>query len=214
MLQLRTKLFLHIFKLKRLFKCLLTLKGERAMAEYPLGSREDREMLAKIPMEKLLDCFFLQIRNLWRVDGLYFLDIEKKFGTEAATEIDAGVRKTMASIEAKSLQRMFNVGENPDIPTLMRLLRFTSWALDQPFKTVEFSLERAVLNINRCRTQETRLSKGLSEFPCKRVRFGYLENFAKTLNPKVEVNCLVCPPDKHPQNLWCSWEFKMPKNNG
>ena len=77
------------------------------MSEYSLGSVEDREMLAKMPIEKLLDFFFLQIRNLWRVDGLYFLGIEKKFGTEAATEIDSGVWEAMAQIEAKSLQKMF-----------------------------------------------------------------------------------------------------------
>lgn len=180
------------------------------MSEYPLGSGEDREMLTAMPMEKLLDFFFLQIRNLWRVDGLYFLGIEAKFGTEAATEIDAGVWEIMAKIEAKSLKRMFNVGDNPDVATIMDLLRRSSWALDQPFKTVEVSGNRAVLTINRCRTQETRLKKGLSEFPCKRVRFGYLRNFAKTLNPNVEVNCLVCPPDKHPPDLWCRWEFVLP----
>ena len=32
---------------------------------------------------------------------------------------------------------------------------------------------------------------------------------AKTLNPEVEVNCLVCPPDEHPKDLWCRWEFKL-----
>lgn len=177
------------------------------MSEYPSGSVEDREMLAKMPMEKLLDFFFLQIRNLWRVDGLYFLGIEKKFGTEAATEIDAGVWEAMAQIEAKILQRMFSVAENPDIPTIIELLRRSSWALDQPFKTIELSDKRATLSVNRCRTQEARLGKGLSEFPCKKVRFGYLKNFAKTLNPKVEVNCIVCPPDKHPKDVWCKWEF-------
>jgi len=57
------------------------------MNEYPPGSVEDRNMLAKMSKEKLLDYFFLQIRNLWRVDGLYFLGIEKKFGTEPATVI-------------------------------------------------------------------------------------------------------------------------------
>jgi hypothetical protein len=179
------------------------------MSEYPPGSVEDREMLAKMPMEKLLDYFFLQIRNLWRVDGLYFLGIEKKFGTEAATEVDAGVWEAMAAIEARSLQKMFQVGENPDVATIMELLRKSSWALDQPFKTVEVGDKKAVLSINRCRTQETRLSKGLNEFPCKEVRFGYLKNFAKTLNPNVEVNCIVCPPDKHPKDLWCKWEFKL-----
>jgi len=179
------------------------------MSEYPNGSLEDREMLAEMPKEKLLDFFFLQVRNLWRVDGLYFLGIEKRFGTDAATEIDAGVWENMAVIEAKILQKMFNIGEEPDIPTIMKLLRKTSWALDQPFKTIEVDGKRAVLSVNKCRTQETRLSKGLDEFPCKKVRFGYLRNFAKTLNPKVEVNCLVCPPDKHPKDLWCKWEFKL-----
>lgn len=179
------------------------------MSEYPSGSVEDREMLSEMPIEKSLDYFFLQIRNLWRVDGLYFLGIEEKFGTEAATEIDAGVWQIMAKIEAKSLRRMFQVSENTDISTIMNLLQKSSWALDQSFKTVEISDNKAVLTIDRCRTQEARLRKGLGEFPCKRVRFGYLKNFAKTLNPNVEVNCIVCPPDKHPPDLWCRWEFKL-----
>ncbi len=55
------------------------------MSVYPAGSTEDREMLKGIQKEKLWDYFFLQTRNLWRIDGLYFLGIEKKFGTEAAS---------------------------------------------------------------------------------------------------------------------------------
>jgi hypothetical protein len=181
----------------------------KEMSQYPLGSPDDRQTLAEMPMDKLLDYFFLQIRNIWRVDGLYFLAIEKKFGTEPATELDAQVWESMAAIEAKSLQRLFKVGENPDVATIIDLLRKSSWALDQPFKTIQIGKKPATFSINRCRTQEARLAKGLSEFPCKRVRFGYLRNFAKTLNPKVEVNCLVCPPDKHPSNSWCKWEFTM-----
>jgi len=179
------------------------------MSEYPPGSAEDRKTLGSMPEERLLDYLFLQVRNLWRVDGLYFLGIEKKFGTEAATEIDAGVWETMAGIEAKSLQRMFKVEENPNVAKIMELLQKSSWALDQPFKTIEKSHRHAVLGVDRCRTQETRLNKGLDEFPCKKVRFGYLKNFAKTLNPKVEVKCTVCPPDKHPKDSWCKWEFTL-----
>jgi hypothetical protein len=179
------------------------------MGEYPLGSAEDRKMLEEMPARRLLDYSFLQVRNLWRVDGLYFLGIEKKFGTEAATEIDAGVWEAMAAIEAKSLQKMFQVDQNPSVSKIIDLLCKSSWALDQPFKTVEVNTKRAVLWVNRCRTQETRLNKGLREFPCKKVRFGYLKNFAKTLNPGVEVNCLVCPPDQHPKGSWCKWEITL-----
>jgi len=179
------------------------------VSEYPPGNRADREMLANMPSEKLFDYFLLQIRNLWRVDGLYFLGIEKKFGTEAATEIDAGVWETMAKIEAKSLQKMFAVGQNPGIPVIMDLLSKSSWALDQPFKTAEVYSQRAVLSVDRCRTQEARVGKGLDEFPCKEVRFGYLRAFAETLNPKAKVSCLVCPPDQHSKEQWCKWEFSL-----
>jgi hypothetical protein len=179
------------------------------MGEYPLGSTEDRQLLASMPSDKLLDYLFLQVRNLWRVDGLYFLGIEEEFDTEAATRIDAGVWEAMAAIEAQSLRRMFQVSENPDLPKIIELLQRSSWALDQPFKIIEMGKRRAILGVNRCRTQETRVNKGLSEFPCKQVRFGYLKTFAKTLNPKAKVKCLVCPPDKHPKDSWCKWEFTL-----
>ena len=146
---------------------------------------------------------------MWRVDGLYFLGIEKKFGTEAATNIDTGVWETMAVIEAKNLQRMFQVRDNAEVSAIISLLRKSSWTLDQPFKTIESSDRKATLSVDKCRTQETRLSKGLGEFPCKKVRFGYLRSFAKTLNQKAEVNCITCPPDRHPKNQWCKWEFTL-----
>jgi len=154
------------------------------MSEYPPGSLQDREMLEKMPKEKLLDYFFLQIRNIWRVDGLYFLGIEKKFGTEAATEIDAGVWETMATIEAKSLQHMFKISENPDLATVIGLLRKSSWTLDQPFKTIEVSDKRATLSIDRCRTQEARLSKGLCEFPLKKNAVWVSENICENSESK------------------------------
>jgi len=171
----------------------------------------DRELLRKLGEERLFDIFFLQIRNLWRVDGLYFLGIEAKFGTEAATEIDAECWKTMAILEAKSLRKLFQIEGNVDLTTLMFLLRNTSWALDhQENKEIEITPTKAILRIVKCRTQEARLRKGLGEFPCKKVRYGYLKNFAQTLNPNIEVACKVCPPDKHPPDIWCEWHF-IPK---
>lgn len=64
------------------------------MSEYPSGNVEDRRMLEKLSNEKLPNFLFMQVRNLWRVDGLYFLGIEKKSGTEAAAQIDAQVWET------------------------------------------------------------------------------------------------------------------------
>jgi len=176
-----------------------------------LDEVSDREMLLQMLLEKLLDLFFLHIRNLWRVDGLYFLGIEKNFGTEAATKIDADCWKTLAKIEAKDLKRTLGVEKVEDVDTLLYLLRNTSWALYQTKKGVEAdsSKTRGVFRVIECRVQQARLRKGLGIFPCKKVRFGYLKSFAEALNPNFEVVCRVCPPDEKPPNFWCEWEFLL-----
>jgi len=170
----------------------------------------DREMLQVMPKDKLLDLFFLHVRNLWRVDGLYFLGIEEKFGTKAATEIDVACWRLMAKLEARDLKALLEMKQN-DIPAFMYTLRKTSWDLNQKEKEVEVSKQKGVFRVVKCHTQLTRLRKGLEIFPCKQVRVTYLKAFAEEFNPNIEVECHVCPPDKRSPDVWCEWEFKPRK---
>ena len=172
------------------------------------GREPDVEWLNELPKERLKDLLFLHIRNLWAVDGVYFLGIEERFGTEPATDIDARVWEQMAVIEARRLKKAFGI-TGDDIPSFMDALRHTSWSLDLEDKEIEIGDKRAVFRNIRCRVQNTRMKKGLIEFPCKRVRYGMLKAFAKEMNPKIRVNCIVCPPDEHPDDLWCEWEFVL-----
>ncbi len=168
----------------------------------------DLKMLKEISRDRLLDLFALHIRNIWRVDGLYFLGIEERFGTEAATEIDATCWKVMGKIEARALRKILGVEKiNPE--SFIHLLRSTSWALDVIGKEDEVSEDRVVFRVTDCGTQNTRRRKELSVFPCKKVRYGYLEAFAKELDPGIEMTCRVCPPDERPPGVWCEWEFKF-----
>lgn len=170
---------------------------------------EDRSLLSRLPVDKILDLFLLHIRNLWRVDGLYFLGIEEKFGTEAATEIDANTWKILAKIEAKDLKRTLGITEVNDVKTALNLLRNTSWSLYQTSKGIQISEDgmSGIFRVISCKVQEARLRKGLQVFPCKVVRFGYLKSFAQELNPNLKVECLACPPDPKPPTHWCEWKF-------
>ena len=169
---------------------------------------EDRKMLLKLPKDRLVELLFIQMRNLWAVDGLYFLGIEKEFGTESATLIDSNVWKVMGKIEARRLRNEFGWEDN-DIPGVMEALRLTSWSLDLEHKEILVEKDRTILRNPKCRVQLTRRKAGLSEFPCKRVRWGYLQSFARELNPNMEVGCNLCPPDDHPEDRWCEWEFRL-----
>jgi hypothetical protein len=173
-----------------------------------MSRQHDKELLESIPNDKQADFLFMQLRNLWTVDGLYFLGIEEKYGTEIATEIDAKVWSIMGKIEARKLKEFFNV-KTIDIPTAVKLLHYTGWALDLEDKEIEVTPTRAVVRNRVCRVQNTRISKGLGEFGCKPVRLGYLKAFVHEINPNIQVSCHHCPPDTHPTDNWCEWELTI-----
>jgi hypothetical protein len=171
-----------------------------------MSRNDDVKLLNQLPKEKIPDYIFMQLRNLWAVDGLYYLGIEERSGTAAATSIDAKVWDVMGKIEARKLKEFLCI-TSTDIPSMMKALQYTTWALDLEDKEIIIQKGHALIRNVRCRVQHTRLSKGLTEFGCKPVRFGFLKAFAKEFNPDIVVKCTVCPPDKHPENLWCEWEF-------
>lgn len=168
----------------------------------------DRKKLIDMPKEELVELMFMHIRNLWAVDGLYFLGIEERFGTEGATEIDIKVWDVMGKIEARRLKETLGIHEN-DIAAVIAALSASSWALDLEDREIELDKDRAIIRNTNCRTQKTRLKKGLDEFPCRMVRWGYLKAFAQEFNEGIAVKCNVCPPGEHTEDLWCEWELKM-----
>ncbi|WP_369730633.1 DUF6125 family protein [Anaeromyxobacter sp. Fw109-5] len=38
--------------------------------------------------------------------------------------------------------------------------------------------------------------------------------FARTVDPRIRTRCLACPPDDHPDELWCAWEFTIGSSPG
>lgn len=171
-----------------------------------MSRKDDENLLSQLPKEKIADYIFMQLRNLWAVDGLYYLGIEEHYGTKTATTIDANVWEVMGKIEARKLKEFLGI-TSTDIPSMMKALLYTTWALDLEDKEVSITTDHAMIRNVRCRVQHTRHEKGLQEFGCKPVRFGFLKAFAKEFNPEIVVKCIVCPPDKHTENLWCQWEF-------
>lgn len=171
-----------------------------------MSRNDDIKILSDLSKEQIPDYIFMQLRNLWTVDGLYFLGIEELYGTDIATQIDSKVWAVMGKIEARKLKEFFGITK-ADIPSMMKALQYTTWALDLEDKEIIIKKNHALIRNTRCRVQNTRKNKDLPEFGCKPVRFGFLKAFAKEFNPDIVVTCKICPPDDHPDTLWCEWEF-------
>jgi hypothetical protein len=177
-----------------------------------ISKEKDRKFIKEIAQDKLADFIFMHLRNMWAVDGLYYLGIEEMYGTEVATEIDRKVWEVMGKIEARKIKKLFDIN-GTDIQSMIKALKYSGWSLDLDDKEFHIEKNKAIIRNTKCRVQNTRLIKGLKEFGCKPVRFGFLKAFAKEFNPDIIVTCNVCPPDDHPEDLWCEWEFTLNKIN-
>ena len=172
-------------------------------------SRElDEKLIEEIPEDKLADFVFMHLRDMWACDGFYYMFIEEKYGTEVATEIDRRVWEVMGKIEARKIKKLFEI-EGNDISTVMKAISFSGWSMDLEDKEIIVKKDKGIIRNVKCRVQNTRISKGLKEFGCKPVRWGFLKSFSQEFNPDIKVSCNVCPPDKHPDNLWCEWVFEL-----
>jgi len=174
-----------------------------------MGERtEERQLLKELPEGVEEELMFLHLRDMWAVDGLYYLGIEERFGTEAATEIDAFVWRVMGKIEARKLKKLLQL-EGSDLEKMIRALKFSGWAMDLEDKEWEHHDDHVILRNVECRVQNTRKKDGLDVFPCKVVRFDFLRSFAKEFSEDIEVRCNQCPPDDLKGDFWCEWLFRM-----
>ena len=161
---------------------------------------------SQIPVEKLAEVF---ARSIFTVDGLWFLAVEEKYGLEAAVEIDAEVWRKCGSIFPGRTVRNFAIKDDSPIHVLIKALLLDPFA---PIFTPEVTLitdSKAVFHYANCPGQEARVRDGKGEFPCRAVGIAYFKAYAEAIDPGIEVTCLTCPPDPHPPQVWCEWQFEI-----
>ena len=169
------------------------------------------EELKKLSKEELISYIEDISKNWLAMDGVWFQAVEKRYGMEKAIECDIDSWNVFTVIEAKRIMQRFNVPENGGIPALMKALKFRVYANINKQEIIEISEDRCVFRMIDCRVQSARKRKGLPDFPCKRVGMTEYILFAKTIDPRIEVTCLSCPPDAHPEDYYCAWEFILKK---
>ena len=152
-------------------------------------------------------------KNWLAHDGLWFRAVEEKFGMDAAIELDKKAWEQFTVIEAKRIMKRFGITPGGGIPALIQALQFRLYAHINVQEVIEVKENRCVFRMNKCRVQEARKRQGLPDFPCKPVGIIEYSGFARTIDPRIKTKCLVCPPDPHPPEIFCSWEFTIPYKN-
>lgn len=177
-----------------------------------IRARRHKIDLLELPKETLAKIVEMYAENAMSLDGLWATRVEEKFGLDTALEIDTKVWEEYAAIQAGRIGKAIG-REETGTGALVKALNFqiTIRGAGRGYAFQEVTEDKVLFTITSCRSQKARVKRGLGEFPCKSAGITYYEKFAKTIDTRFRLKCLLCPPDSHPEDLWCSWEFTLEK---
>ncbi|TFG04921.1 MAG: hypothetical protein EU536_03435 [Promethearchaeota archaeon] len=165
--------------------------------------------LAELSKEEIVDILQDAAKNWLAHDGLWFQAVEQRLGIDRAIELDATAWKRFTVVEAQRIMERHKIPPHGGIGALVKALQFRLYAYVNIQEIVELSEKRCIFRMNNCRVQAARKRKNLPDFPCKTVGIVEYSYFAKTIDSRIETRCIACPPDPHPADYWCAWEFTL-----
>lgn len=176
------------------------------MGGTPVG--KNIEMLSKLTDNESYLALMEDMAKRWLAhDGLWFQAVEKEYGMEAAIKMDAAAWEKFSPLEAQRIMKFFNLPQNGGIPVLKEALGYRLYAFLNKQEIIDVDENRIIFRMNDCRVQSARKKKNMPDFPCKSVGLVEYSGFARAIDPRIKTRCIACPPDKHPDEYYCAWEF-------
>lgn len=167
-----------------------------------------KEVLKELGKKGFLEELIEDMAKRWLAhDGLWFQAVEREYGMEAAIKMDICAWEVFSRIEAERIKKILKLPESGGIPALKKALWLRLYAFINKQEIIDVNENKILFRMNDCRVQSARKRKKLPAFPCKSVGIVEYEVFARTIDPDIKTRCVACPPDEHPLEYYCAWEF-------
>jgi hypothetical protein len=142
-------------------------------------------------------------------DGVWFQAVEFASGMNDAKRCNDSCWAHFSPFEAWSIKRFLKLPENSGLEGLKKALNFRLYSSVNVQSFIDEGPESFVFQMNQCRVQSARKRKGLDDYPCKSGGMVEYTYFAEAIDKRITTECIGCPPDKHPDEWYCSWRFKL-----
>lgn len=172
-------------------------------------NKAQQDRLSKLSKTQLLDFIDMLQKNWWNLQNNYILHINTEHGEEAAVKADGQCFPANAKVQMYRLKKMF--GLKDDLQSLVDAMVLSTIWVNCDYDLSRIDERTFRIKVTNCYQQVRRVEDGLGEFGCKPAGVAICETAAKAIHPQASVECLVCPPDEHPKDVWCEWEFRLPK---
>jgi len=167
------------------------------------------EPLLDMHKEKLAELIKILGLNWLAGDGIWFQAVEAQHGMLDAKRCNDSCWAWFAPFEAWSIKRLLNLPKQPGLAGLKAALAMRLYAGINVQSIIDEGPESLLFQMNECRVQAARKSKGLDDYPCKSAGLVEYKTFAQTIDSRIKTECIGCPPDEHPQEWTCAWRFTI-----
>ncbi len=161
------------------------------------------------PEETLQNLKEAAAANWLATDGVWFQAVEFTEGMTTAKKCNDACWSSFSPFEAWSIRRFLDIPQNPGLDGLKKALGFRLYAAINKQSIDEETENSFIFRMNDCRVQSARKRRGLDDYPCKSAGIVEYSTFATAIDARIKTECIACPPDKHPDDWYCSWRFSM-----
>lgn len=167
------------------------------------------QSIGDLPKEKLVELCSLYAKNWLATDGLWFQGVERHYGFDDALEIDKEMWERLTVIEARRVRQFLELPEAPGLEGLKQALQFRLYAPLNECETY-FDGDALIYKVVSCRVQYARERKNMAYHTCKPVGLIEYSLFAKTIDGRIETECISCHPEVTDPSCNCCWKFFIP----
>jgi len=166
------------------------------------------ESIKNLSRQQLLKLIEVYAKNWLAHDGCWFLAAEEEYDMDSAMKLDTKSWERFAVTEARRIMKAFDIPPHGGLKTLEEAFKYRLYAAINQQKVEWLNDHTMIFRMLECRVQKARRQKKLPDFPCKQVGIIEFSQFAKTVDSRINTNCIACPPDRE-TDFYCAWEFTL-----
>ncbi len=167
------------------------------------------DVISQKTVEELLE-FIEDIGKTWLAgDGIWFQELEGRFGLDEAKQINDACWSHFAHLEASKIKDLLGIGPECGLRGLEKGLGLRIYAAFNANESEWDDHGGLLFRMTECRVQSTRRRKGLPDYPCKSAGMAEFSAFSAGMDPRVTLECVSCPPDPVDEDAYCKWRFSL-----
>ncbi len=167
--------------------------------------------LHQLSDEKLSDLLDAVSANWLANDGVWFQAVEQSVSMFDAKRCNDTCWSRFSPYEAYRIRQLMGLPEQGGLKALETALAYRLYARINEWDVQWEGDDTLVFRMVDCRVQSARNRKGMEDYPCKSAGVVEYRTFASAIDPRIQTECIGCPPDPHPRDWYCAWRFTLPR---